>query len=350
MAAPYKSILKKTNKNAVRTIRDLRLQHRFDIGSHNNKNLTKSLAVSKKLYLLENSLLNKNVHKIHSNNLNIRFQKRWSKLKSKYRYESQAKEHFRFFTLIDSVSSLDAKSTLRHVIKLKEQIKNTASGIAGLWMCGAVECEVINLQMMRKYAKSVNSNNVVTTEDGESVKRKYEVCESLIKRLRTSQRSKSSFFLIHFHGLISMTNGKTISASEKFEYFRERLKRCKKWNSNPRQIELKNLSNQWAGRIKSVEKNLEHIAQYITKGGNDWHDGSAYLKYKLNLQDAVQHDEDAWVQANWRSSDVLRKELFEEGITDSLSMTISEINELTVLLNGMMELNKNRTGYLLTIS
>ena len=350
MSKSYKSILKKSSKNVVRTIREARLQHRFNIGSHNNKNLTKSLAVSKKLHLLENSLLNQNVHKIHSNNLNVRFQKRWSKLKSKYRYESQAKEHLRFFTLIDSVSSLNAKSALKHVIKLKEQLRNTTRCITGLWMCGAVECEVINLQLMRKYAKAGNANNLVTTEDGESVKRQYEVCESLIKRLRTTQRSKSSFFLIHFHGLISMTDGKTISASEKFEYLREKLKKCKQWNSNPRQIELKNLSSQWAGRTKSVEKNLEHIAQYITKGGNDWHDGSAYLKYKLDLQDAVNHDEDAWVQANWRSNDVLRKELIEEGITDSLSLTISEINELTILLNGMMELNKNRTGYLLTIS
>jgi hypothetical protein len=350
MSATYKSILKKSSKNVVRAMKAERLQHRFNISSHNDKNLRKSLAVIKKLYLLENSILNKDVHKIHADNLNSRFQKQWSKLKSKYGNESQAKEHFRFFTLIDSVSSLNAKSSIKHIIKLKEQIRNTASGITGLWMCGAVECEVINLQLMRKYAKAGKSNNVVTTDDGETVKRKYEVCESLIKRLRTTQRSKSSFFLIHFHGLISMTDGKTMTAGEKFEYLREKFKKCRQWNSNPRQIELKNLSSQWAGRTKSVEKNLEHIAQYITKGGNDWHDGSGYLKYKLDLQDAVKHDEDAWVQANWHSSDVLRKEFFEEGITNSLSMTISEINELTILLNGMMELNKKRTGYLLTIN
>jgi hypothetical protein len=327
-----------------------RLQHRFNIGSHNIKNLRKSLAVTNKLHLLENTLLNPAVHKVHSINLNNRFQKKWSKIKSKYTSDLKAKEYFRFFTLIDSVVALNSKSAIKRVIKFKEQIKKTTNGISGLWMCGAVECEVIHIELMRKYVTKGTSRNVVTTHDAETIKHKYEVCQSLIKRLPKSQITKASYFLIHFHGLVSTTDGRLISANDKFEYFREKLKKNKHWNSCPRQIELKNLSSTWAGKGKTIEKNLEDIAHYITKGGNEWHDGSAYLKYKINLQDSDDFDEDAWIQSNWRSSAILRKEIVEEGITDNLSMTVSEIAELTELINSMMALNRNRTGYLLSIS
>jgi hypothetical protein len=99
-----------------------------------------------------------------------------------------------------------------------------------------------------------------------------------------------------------------------------------------------------------MEKNLTHIATYITKGGNDWYANKAYLRYKIGFEndDAQVNDEATWVAKNWRRSEMLRQEHSEEGIVDLLSMTADEVLQLTVVIDGLMSLNRTRSGYLVS--
>lgn len=63
-----------------------------------------------------------------------------------------------------------------------------------------------------------------------------------------------------------------------------------------------------------------------------------YLRYKIGfeLDDSNVTDETTWILKNWRRNKGLRKEYSEDGIEDALSMTPSEIVELTLLIDQLM--------------
>ena len=110
------------------------------------------------------------------------------------------------------------------------------------------------------------------------------------------------------------------------------------------------MSTSFGNKSKSTEQNLKHISTYITKGGNDWCSNKAYLRYKVGfeLDDSEVVDEQTWVLKNWRRNELLKKEHSEDGIEDVLSMTPEEVVELTLFIDGLMSLNRTRTGYLIS--
>ena len=120
----------------------------------------------------------------------------------------------------------------------------------------------------------------------------------------------------------------------------------KKLAKIPRAIELKRLSTQFKGRKKPMESNLKDIARYITKGGNDWIGNKAYLRYKLSFDGRDTSDEEAWVQENWRKNEILKQERIEDGLEDALSLNYHEISCLAEVIDRMMNLKRNRIGYL----
>jgi len=61
---------------------------------------------------------------------------------------------------------------------------------------------------------------------------------------------------------------------------------------------------------------------------------------------SVWKSEDAWVNKHWRRNETLQREHTEEGIVDTLSLTRSEIGALAGVIDGMMGMTHNRTGYL----
>jgi hypothetical protein len=92
------------------------------------------------------------------------------------------------------------------------------------------------------------------------------------------------------------------------------------------------------------------IADLLIKDGNDWCSNKAYLRYKVGfeLDDSEVIDEQTWVLKNWRRNELLKKEHSEDGIEDILSMTPEEVVELTLFIDGLMSLNRTRTGYLIS--
>ena len=348
--------LKADSKATMKALLEESLKSRFLIGSHNAIKLKKSLATVGRLDLVDRTLLTPSIHKAHAKRLSDRFQAQWDKIRDKARADWSklpktsraltvkatdheiAARHLRFLTLVDSVTAVDENAAIRAAIKLKEKLITTASAVKGITCLGSIEVEVVSMSLMRELGR--------IDKPTASEQRKLDVCEKLAYGLKgTLYGEDQSLFLVHFHGVV------TAKDIKQFDAFNERLKKVKAWSLAPRQIELKKLSTQFGGKPKSVEQNLSHIATYITKGGNDWMANKAYLRYKIGFEsdDELVKDEGSWVAKNWRKNELLRQEHAIDGIADMLSLTVQEIVQLALVINGLMGLNRTRTGYLVSV-
>lgn len=348
---------KKQKENGVATKAALKkyfTESRFLIGTHNSKRLSRSLLSHDKYELTQTTLLNSDVHKAHSENLAVQFIRKWDAIKTSRLAEWSAllsdiknavprptdstisSSSHRFLTLVDSVELLNAPSAVGSVKRMKRELAACIRKVRGVTCLGAVEVEVISIKMMRRI-RELNSSTEIE-------QRKLEVCEVLAEPwLNGVYEGERSHMLIHFHGVI------TADRESNFEKLSAILRSQPQWSQAPRQIELKKLSEEFAGRKKTTENNLKDIAKYITKGGNDWNAGKAYLRYKISFNNEMNLNEEEWSAFNWRRNEELRQEHQEEGITDILSLTPHEISELATVIDGMMSLDKTRTGYLIRI-
>jgi hypothetical protein len=347
--------LKNDSRLVMQALEREALAQKFLIGSHNAVRLRRALAAGGKLDLVGRTLLSPEVHKVHAKRLADRYLRRWSTIQDKavegwQKLPSQVRRatikpasdgvataQYRFLTVVDSVTAVDAAAGLKAAIKLREKLITTASGVKGITLLGSLEVEVVSMRLMREFRR------LDQTSDSEY--RKLDVCEALAQNLKGSLYAQDeSLFLIHFHGVV------TAKKPEQFEMFYEMLRKVKAWTIAPRQLEMKAMSKMYGGRSKSMEKNLTHIANYITKGGNDWCANKAYLRYKIGFEndDAQVNDEATWVAKNWRRSEMLRQEHSEDGIVDLLSMTAEEVLQLTLVVDGLMGLSRTRSGYLVS--
>lgn len=348
--------LKNDSKLVMEALQSEALAQKFLVGSHNAVRLRRALAAGCRLDLADRTLLTPDVHKAHAKRLADRYIRNWSKIQGKAvqgwkklplqirkgsirpTCEEIAAAHYRFLTVVDSVSAVDAGAGLKAAIKLKEKLITTASAVKGITLLGALEVEVVSMRLMREFRRLDH------TTDSEY--RKLDVCEALAQGLKgTIYGQDDSLFLVHFHGVV------TAKKPEQFEAFYERMRKVKAWRIAPRQLEMKAMSKVYAGRSKSMDQNLRHIAAYITKGGNDWCANKAYLRYKIGFEndDAQVNDEATWVAKNWRRSEMLRQEHSEDGIIDLLSMTAQEVLQLSLVVDGLMGSNRTRTGYLVSV-
>lgn len=348
--------LKSDSKLVMAALEAEALAQKFLIGSHNAVRLRRALAAGGRLDLVDRTLLTPEIHKAHAKRLTDRYLRGWTKIQDKAvqgwkklplqirratiqpTAEDIAAAQYRFLTVVDSVTAVDVGAGLKAAIKLKDKLITTASAVKGITLLGSLEVEVVSMRLMREFRR------LDQTTDSEY--RKLDVCEGLAQSLKgTLYGQEESLFLVHFHGVV------TANKLEQFEAFYERMRKVKAWSIAPRQLEMKAMSRVYAGRSKSMEQNLRHIATYITKGGNDWCANKAYLRYKIGFEsdDALVSDEASWVAKHWRRNELLRKEHAEDGIVDLLSMTAHEILQLTMVVDGLMGLNRTRTGYLVSV-
>ena len=329
-------------------------ERRFLLGSHHSNRLATSLGSARRSDLCERTLLTPSIHEVHADRLAKRYENLWKKIRSealtnwrklpaairpKEPTDSEiANQHLRFLTVVDSVTAVDAGEAVRACIRLKDELTTTVASTKGIGCLGALEVEVVSLELMQKFSE------VDITTDSEQ--RKLDVCKTLAKDLTsTLYASEKSLFLIHFHGVV------TAKRESQFENLQEKLNKNTSWTKAHRQIMMSRLSTQYGGKFKSVIQNLTHIATYITKGGNDWYAKKAYLRYKIGFvnDDSLVTSEDMWMAKNWRRNQLLKEEHKIEGIDDPLSLTMHEIAQLAITIDGLMGLNNTRTGYLVSI-
>jgi hypothetical protein len=334
----FREKLQKSSKKIIAVVKSERLLKRFSKGEHTADKLEESLAVTGHHHLTGTTLLTHDVHKQHAASLAGRYLKQWDKVNKNSISVDVAKERFRFLTLLDCIEVPDPTVALKTVTEFKESLQSVAASSAGMWLLGCIEVEVVSLELMRHCRKVATTPNRTTSPE----MRKLDVFETLLKQLPLIQRNLPCYLLIHFHGIVSA------KSASRFEQFRTNLKNNKRWSQAPRQIELKKMSDIYRGSHKSMEHNLTDTADYITKGGNDWKKKRAYLKYKLNFDKNARYDELLPDLRNWRKKGVLNDMHKEEPVEDPLSLTIGEISLLAQIIDGMMSLDKNRTGYLVS--
>jgi hypothetical protein len=348
------SDLKKQSALMLQRIRAARLSDRFLLGSQTETRLRKSLASVDRLDLLTSTLLCPAVHVAHAEKLGDRFIALWERVKAKSRTDwlkipndlrrgtaaptdvEIANKHLRFFTLIDSVTVVDADAALQAALRMKAELAFAVANVPGTHCLGAIEAEVISLPVMRRVRD--------LAADAASEKRKLSVCEELAVEFQgTLYQDETHLFLVHFHGLV------TSNDERHFESLRQVLLTNSRWSKAPRQIEIKRLSEEFNGKPKTVHQNLKHIANYITKGGNDWEGKAIALRYKIGFSQSEDYiDEFDYAQKHWRRCETLRAEHKLDGIEDALSMTVYEIAQLAIFIDKLMASNRTRTGYLIS--
>ena len=125
------------------------------------------------------------------------------------------------------------------------------------------------------------------------------------------------------------------------------------WSKAGHQVQFKSLTEIWGGKRKSVERNLQDIARYITKGGNMILKDNIYFRYKLSFDQDDLGPELEMIAQGYRSfgesNSMIRQESKEDGIENSMAMTYEEVAFQAQVINKMMEINRGRDGYVLSI-
>lgn len=346
MKSDFRKYQEKLSARAAILLREEAQKARFNYGTQNAVRLRKALASEGLNHLQDSTLLSPEIHKSHAKKLAQRYLKKLATVQRSVRQQQRdlfnlnkrygvkvdlgsltAHDRFRFPTVLHSVEVLDVERTLRTVRAFNEQFQSVIERCRGLWCLGVIEVEVISIDLMRQL-----------TDQSDSEERKLAVCESMVKRLPKRFQGLSVYFLVHFHGIVVATQPRHFKSLEL------QLKRV--WKHEPRQVLVKPLSKVFNGKAKTPERSLVDLARYFTKGGNDWIDKKAYLRFKLAFDNEHLETEDAWVNKNWRRNKTLRGERIEEGIEDTLAMTRTEIGALARVIDGMMGTARNRTGYL----
>lgn len=308
------------------------LAEKFNINTRSDKKLRKSLAASGMIELAECTLLTPEIQKQHAQALEERFVQQAKRLITPTaKTIDKAQENFRFVTLLDSLQLVDKHKILAACDQMRRDIHAAVAETSGIWLLGVIEVEIVNMHIMRKIRDHGNASD--------SEMRKLEVLEAMCNDVQL--KNAASLALIHFHGLA--TSVQNIN----FDTLRTKINKVHRWRRTARQVEIKKLSEHYAGKKKSLANNLRYISSYITKGGNDWAAGKAYLRYKIGFNNDDSIDEGAWVLKNYRRNHDLLKQVVEDGLEDVLSMTGHEIATQAQVIHELMSLKRNRTGYLI---
>lgn len=237
-------------------------------------------------------------------------------------------------TVLHEVCPLELNAVAESTEQLIAKFDNFAQSLRqqrfGCSFVGAIEIEIVSMRLMRE------AHQHEDLKDLTSGRRKFKVLDSMLGRSRTL-RNAPTVALVHCHGIIDL--GKC-----SYDDACTRLRQI--WGKSY-QVEVKNLSEQYRGKKKSVALNLKHIAGYITKGANDRVKDGISLHYKLSFDKDMESIEDQMIK-DWRKvGSAVRSENKSEGLKHSKSMTMAEIAFHAEAIDMLMGLKRNRMGYVI---
>jgi hypothetical protein len=334
------------------TVYQAMLQERPIVGKQSWLILRNALGISGNEKLYQRTILDKEIRIQHKERMVLRFQKLVASIKKNAKgtaaeLEAQLRDRLRFITIVHGVEGLDVGRTIYQVREMQALISKCIKEFPRVKCIGAAEVEVVNVEMMGRARAFMNAGSgEANLKQPESIRRKLEVIEALMP---SSCVGSSTIALIHFHGVIDL--------GQKHDQIKDfiplRLKSEEQWSRAGHQVQIKALTEVRGGKRKSVDKNLEHIARYITKGGNMLYQDNNYFRYKLSFdQDDLDPELEMIAQGHRsfrESNSKIRQESKEEGIENDLAMTYEEVAYLAQVVNKMMEINRTRDGYVLSI-
>lgn len=241
-----------------------------------------------------------------------------------YDFETYCRSRLRFVTILHSVVFLDLNQMLDAATDLEKQLHLALVGeFPSVRLVGAIEFEFINLDLLRKASFDHDGRH--------SGKRKR---ETLLDMLGPILFASTEFcVLVHFHGVMDLGPGDTDITKEKLD---QRLRSFSSCWTKPNQIQIKQLSQHVSGTRKTVKRNLQDIARYITKGSNFVQGKHRYFKYKVAFD---QED----------SGFALDATFVAEGSEDARNMPFEQIVLCADVLNRLMDRRRQRDGYVVTI-
>lgn len=177
-------------RNSVRNFENLRAIMRLDLGTHKRTRLRRAGCGNSK------TLLHNDVAANHGKMLAADYKNRWSKLSRDAAYA-----RLRFLTVLHSVVRLEKTSVLRAVERMETALLRVFEG-SGTWMLGAVEIEIVNIELLRRVSAL-----------SEDEARKLDVLEKLSESERTfvgslvDDNPLDRGVLVHFHGMVDVRGG-----------------------------------------------------------------------------------------------------------------------------------------------
>jgi len=316
---------------------------RLAVGVNQEKALNRCLVSSGNSHLQGRTLLAKAVRKEHSALMVERFQSLANRIAgekkngalSKSRSNDEAfRNRLQLVTVLHEVCPLELNAVSESAEQLIAKIDNFSLSLKqqrfGCSFVGAIEIEIVSMRMMRE------AHQHDDLEDLTSGRRKFKVLDSMLGRSRTL-RNAPTVALVHCHGIIDLGRCPYDDACTRLRQI---------WGRSY-QVEVKNLSEQYRGKKKSVTSNLKDIAGYITKGANDKIQDGISLHYKLSFDKDMESIEDQMIQ-DWRKvGSAIRAEKITDGLTHSKSMTMAEIAFHAEAIDMLMGLKRNRMGYVI---
>jgi hypothetical protein len=343
--------------------------------SKSDKRLHDALTLFDNLHLEKCTLLDAATHARHAKNLYKRLLRSFGKSLITIELSNKKHAHFgvpkngyfesldhqiartliRFITVIHTVEALDVDVALEKAQELKREIIEYVSLMPGAACLGVLEIEVTSIKLSRRIRDFVHaearSDSSSTDEDGvmtfcnePKTYVKLDDCETLSSQLSYEQiNGESGQFIIHFHGVLK------VQKTEDLKELNKIFLTNPNWNRGKKQVQFKSFSEEW-GEYKSIEASLKDIAYYCTKGGAVKQGGGCYLQYNLDILDGMRMSYEEYLNLSDRNSSSKRQALIEKGdILDVPILSNYEINSLALVVNGMMNWNDSRSGYVVSV-
>ena len=303
----------KRNSKSGETLEQLAIVMRYNLGVHKRTRLNKAGVGN------SDSLLHDEVSSRHADKLFAELNTRAKAL------GKSADQRLRFLTILQELTHPTIEDVEQALNQL-ETVFKTMLGSLKLWSRGAIELEMINLDILERISKA---------RDDEA--RKMNVLLGLWTKsdyqgLMISTDKPQAKILVHCHVVVDLGND--------FEKNEDELRRlCARessWKRSKYQVELKGLF-----KNRKTSKNLKAIAAYVTKGGNE------RLRYNAGFGRDLAEDLEAKI---WRDGGIGRSARGGETVEDERGLTVGEVQQLDALYVWLMNRRRDKRGYLLATS
>ena len=297
MISTHLQTLKETSSERLEALRSLM---KPDLGSHKKTRLTQAGCHG------SGSILHDNVAKQHATLLADDFRKIFG--------QSEDQSNLRFVTILHSVVPVDTGRAIASIAEMEREIERILA-TTGARFLGAVEVEVVSLELMRR----------IKASKGDQA-RKLTVLEGLID---PDDGYLDTGLLVHIHGVLDLCN-----SILREDEVRDRLQASPFWSKAPYQFELKEFFS-----TNDITKNLVNIAAYITKGGNET------LRYNPGFGRDPADQLEARV---WRAG-LGRKDSGADTVTDERALSFTEISRLDKIWRALMDRSPDGRGYVISV-
>lgn len=311
MDKAFKELKRKAESGELlKLYRELGLGSRYALGQHKKTRL-KLAGVGDSRTLLHNDVAER-----HSRLLADELKAKAKKL------GRDANKRLKFVTILEATVDPTIEAVAAAVERL-EASYSVVFGDIGLWSRGAIELEIVNLSILERISRQ---------SDNEA--RKLNVLNDLreiveLEGLHVAEGKEATKVLVHCHTVVDLGQ----EVEKNLEEIKRRIKHYGFWNTARYQIKFDSLF-----KAKTTANNLDKIAAYVTKGGNE------NLRYNAGFGRDLAEDLEAKI---WREG-LGRSDKSGELIEDERGLTMEEVRRLDELYAWLMKRRKDRRGYIIS--